>query len=51
MVEIDVSRDALNSVVHDALRYYDLPDLVGLIGEDRVNNLNPVDASGSLIPL
>lgn len=40
------TRDQLESVVHGALSAYDLPDLVPLIGSDRITIERPVDAMG-----
>jgi dienelactone hydrolase len=37
------TQDQLVNVVHGVLRHYDLPDLVELVGPNRVTQLNPVD--------
>ena len=49
VVKNDVTKDALASIVHNTLPYYDLPDLVSLVGEDRVIIKDPVDAGGRLV--
>lgn len=51
VVEFDVTKNVLNSIVHDALRHYDLPDLIELIGDDQVIRKNPIDAGGALIAI
>ena len=40
------SRNQLVNTVHGALRHYDLPDLVELVGKERLRTEEPVDASG-----
>jgi len=39
----------LTNTVHGALHVYDLPDLVRLIGPDRLTIVEPVDAAGEVI--
>ncbi|MBP90373.1 MAG: hypothetical protein CMJ64_27320 [Planctomycetaceae bacterium] len=46
VVAAQESKNQLVNAVHGALRHYDLPDLVGLAGTDRVNIEESVDASG-----
>ena len=40
------SFDQIVNVVHAGLKHYDLPDLVGVIGKDKVTIESPVDAMG-----
>ena len=44
LVRADETFDQLVNVVHGVLRYYDLPDLVKMVGTDRVNLVEPVNA-------
>ena len=46
IVTAPVSKDQLVNAVHGALRHYDLPNLVELVGKNRVKIIGPVDASG-----
>jgi len=34
------------NIVHAALRHYDLPDLVDMVGRGKVTILDPVDGMG-----
>jgi len=43
------SRNQAVNVEHGALRYYDLPDLIELVGSSRVSVQGPVDAMGKPI--
>jgi hypothetical protein len=36
--------------VHGALKHYDLPDLVGLVGREKVTLADPVDVMGRSLP-
>ena len=48
--DLVASPESLNQLVnsvHGALRHYDLPDLVELVGEDKVKIENPIDAAGN----
>lgn len=38
--------DQTVNMVHGALRHYDLPDLIGMVGTDRVSIVEPVDGMG-----
>ncbi len=49
IVRSQLTVDALNNVVHGALKYYDLPDIVSLVDSNRVIIQNPVDAQGMII--
>ncbi|MBL9211655.1 MAG: hypothetical protein JNL92_14380, partial [Opitutaceae bacterium] len=42
--------DQVVNVVHGALKHYDLPDLVGLVGRERVTLAEPVDVMGRSAP-
>lgn len=44
IVRAGETHDQLVNVVHGVLRHYDLPDLVELLGRNRVTTVNPVDA-------
>jgi hypothetical protein len=46
VIDVEVSRRQLENVVHGALRHYDLADLVHLAGQDKVEFLEPIDATG-----
>ncbi|MFQ5809028.1 MAG: alpha/beta hydrolase family protein, partial [Armatimonadota bacterium] len=48
VVHTPVTAGALINVVHGALRTYDLPDLVSLLGPERVTIEEPVDARGEV---
>lgn len=45
LLEIDRPRGQLANVVRAGLLFYDLPDLVELIGKDKVEIVDPVDGS------
>jgi hypothetical protein len=45
VVRADASYNQLVNTVHDALSFYDLPDLAGMLG-DRLEMTNVVDANG-----
>jgi hypothetical protein len=49
VVHTPVTKGVLINVVHGALRAYDLPELVTLIGPGRVSIEDPVDARGTTI--
>jgi hypothetical protein len=49
VVETPRSVNQLSSAVHGALRVYDLPDLVKLLG-DKVRAVEAVDATGKILP-
>jgi hypothetical protein len=42
--------DQVVNVVHGALKHYDLPDLVGLVGREKVTLADPVDVMGRSLP-
>lgn len=44
------NHNQLVNVVHGALKYYDLPDLVGLAGEEKISMDESVDVMGKLLP-
>ncbi len=44
-----VNQNQLVNAVHGALRHYDLPDLIGLVGTERVAIREPVNAVGERI--
>ena len=44
VVRADESFDQLVNVVHGVLRHYDIPDLVKMVGTDRVKFVEPVNA-------
>ncbi|MBN2410216.1 acetylxylan esterase [candidate division KSB1 bacterium] len=46
VVQTPVTKGMLNNVVHGALKAYDLPDLISLIGKDRVFIRKPINAKG-----
>jgi dienelactone hydrolase len=46
LVAAPVSQNQLVNVAHGALRRYDLPDLVGLVGRGRIHMEKLVDATG-----
>lgn len=46
LMKADETFDQLVNTVHGVLRHYDLPDLIGMIGKDRVTVLDPVDGMG-----
>ena len=41
--------DQTVNMVHGALRHYDLPDLIELVGKDRVRIEEPVDGMGEAL--
>lgn len=49
VVHTPITRSALINVVHGVLHTYDLPDLVSLIGSDRIIVVEPVDAGGMIV--
>jgi dienelactone hydrolase len=46
---VQVTKGVLVNAVHGALRVYDLPDLVSLVGPNRVTLESPVDAAGRVV--
>jgi len=44
------TKNVLMQAVHGALAVYDLPDLVALVGRERIKVDEPIDAAGNLIP-
>jgi dienelactone hydrolase len=44
------THDQLVNMVHGVLRHYDLPELVALVGRERVKVLHPVDACNRPLP-
>jgi len=48
VVHTPVTKGALINVVHGVLKTYDLPDLVSLIGIDRIVFKEPIDAKGMI---
>ena len=49
VIHTPVTRGAFVNAVHGALRLYDLPDLIKLIGEERVDIQDPVNAQNVVI--
>ncbi|MBD3672205.1 MAG: acetylxylan esterase [Planctomycetaceae bacterium] len=49
VVETEVTIDQLENTMHGALRSYDLPDLIQLIGADKVTVIDPYGADGKPI--
>ena len=49
VIENDLTKNALNTVVHDGLGYYDLPDLDSLVKANNIIVIGPVDAAGVMI--
>ena len=49
VVKYPVARNALVNVVHGALKVYDFPELVSLIGAENITIVEPVDAQGRMI--
>jgi dienelactone hydrolase len=49
VVETPVTRGALINTVHGALKFYDLPDLVKIIGEKRIKVQEPVNAQNKIM--
>ncbi len=43
------STNQLVNTVHGALLHYELPDLIKLIGSDKVRLIDPVDGRGNLL--
>lgn len=48
VITTPVTKNVLNNVVHGALQYYDLPDLISLIDSEKVIIQNPVNAQGEV---
>jgi hypothetical protein len=46
VLAVEVPKRQLENVIHGALRHYDLPDLVELIGEEKVEFHDPQSAAG-----
>ncbi len=49
VIQTPVTKGALINVIHGALKKYDLPDMVSLIGSERITIENPVDAQGKVL--
>jgi len=49
VIETPVTRGQFPNVVHGVLKHYDLPDLVQLVGTERVNIEEPVDAAKNAV--
>jgi cephalosporin-C deacetylase-like acetyl esterase len=49
VVNTPVTRGSLVNTVHGALQTYDLPDLIALIGPERITIENPINAQGEII--
>jgi hypothetical protein len=49
VVRTPVTRDVLTNTVHGALKIYDLPDLVKLIGSKRIKVQEPVNAQNKIV--
>jgi len=46
-VSSSLTRGVFNNTVHGALKYYDLPDLLNMIGREKIKIIDPVNAVGS----
>lgn len=46
ITQTSLPKNALVNTVHNALSYYDLPDLISIAGQDKIIINNPVNASG-----
>jgi len=42
-----LTRGVFNNTVHGALKYYDLPDLLQMIGREKTKIIDPVNAAGA----
>ena len=49
VIETEVTIDQLENTVHGALIDYDLPDLIGLIGKEKLTVIDPFGADGKPI--
>ncbi len=49
VIETPVTMDQLENTIHGALKFYDLPDLIKLIGKDKVTLTQPTDAKNQSI--
>jgi hypothetical protein len=49
VIETEVTIDQLENTVHGALRYYDLPDLVKMVGKEKVTVESSRGADGELV--
>lgn len=49
VIDTPVTKRQLPNVIHGALRYYDLPDLVKLIPPEQLTIEQPLDAAGELV--
>ena len=46
-VKSTLTRGVFNNTVHAALKYYDLPDLLQVIGREKTKIIDPVNAAGA----
>jgi alpha/beta hydrolase fold len=49
VIDTPVTIDQLENTVHEAMKFYDLPDLIDLAGRDKISLSNPRDATGQLL--